>query len=861
MRYPRIDLSGTWAAQALLPENFDHTIPTTVVDTSFPITLPGDVTTALLRLGLISHPYNGRQELDTLWIGRTDWLLERSFIIPPQNDAGYSEEEHIPRVIIDLERVDTILTVKVNGIPAGTGTNMFHRHRFDLTSCCRPGENTISLILHAPETQAIHRSLSTDHAYPYSVYPYASPHRNLIRKTQCQGGWDWGPNCLTSGIYSPPTIHIGPHYLVDYTQTHTVLIDPVTRTWDLSVSIGITVIDPSSTEDDIICTFLGDQRALTVPSSAGEHHLSAHFTVIDPDLWWPSGYGEQRLYEVRIDTVCGDQTRRFGFRTLEMRSEIDASGKSLECVVNGRAIFCKGSNWIPADALPSLQTEKMITSLLTSAQAAHMNMIRVWGGGQYETDHFYDTCDSLGLLVWQDMMFSCSTYPAEAWFLQSVAQEATYQFRRLSGRTCIALFCGNNECLGALTWYEESRAFRDVYVIDYDRLYQGTIAPIARREAKGTLWWPSSPSAGPDDYSDCWHDDSKGDMHYWSVWHEGKPFESYREITPRFCSEFGFQSFPSYDLLKRYIDEDQLWINSPVMTHHQRNERGNTIIVETIMRYFRFPSTFHDLIYVSQVQQALAMRTAVEFWRAHRSVCSGALYWQLNDVWPCASWSSLEYGGGWKLLHYEARRFFAPDILSCWYDSARPDRIFVCVVHDGIAPIAGEITITWKAYRTAAGAAPLTRQTLQVTIPADGTSGIREVLIPTMIDPTNHFAHIAFSTYPDDTMTARKLCENTVLLREPRSCSLAPAEISMTILADHRTCEERVDRIRLTLCASMPVWYVMLFSDRPGTFSDLGFTIPDPEVAHMVEFIPDEPMTPSEVKSLKFSVIHLGSYR
>ncbi len=301
-----------------------------------------------------------------------------------------------------------------------------------------------------------------------------------------------------------------------------------------------------------------------------------------------------------------------------------------------------------------------------------MNMVRVWGGGHYENDIFYDLCDQLGILVWQDCMFSCSLYPATSWFLKSVKDEITYQVKRLKDHPSLALWCGNNEDVGALTWFESSRRERDKYLIDYDRLNEGIIGKTIKELDPLRKWWSSSPSAGESDYSDCWHDDSKGDMHYWSVWHEGKPFEAYKEIIPRFCSEFGFQSFPSLPLLTKVITHDgtknvdsgEFNLSSSVMEHHQRNDRGNTIILSTMLRYFHLPSSFAHQIYISQIQQSFAMQTAIEYWRSNRPRCMGTLFWQLQDNWPVASWSSIEYGGKWKALQYEAKRFYNPLLLT-----------------------------------------------------------------------------------------------------------------------------------------------------------------------------------------------------
>jgi len=308
-----------------------------------------------------------------------------------------------------------------------------------------------------------------------------------------------------------------------------------------------------------------------------------------------------------------------------------------------------------------------------------MNMIRVWGGGQYESDLFYEVCDRLGILVWQDFMFSCGTYSAEEPFLNQVATEVEYQVRRLGSHPSLALWCGNNENLGALTWYPETLEHRDQYLVDYDRLYEGTVGRIVRNLDPTRVFWPSSPSGGSGDYSDGWHDDSKGDMHYWAVWHEGKPLDGYLDIIPRFCSEFGFQSFPTAEGISRampstgnyheseaappprYGAAPEDWnLTSPTVDFHQKNPRGNTIILENLVRYYRMPRSLEQTLYLSQVLQSRAFETAVDFWRSQAPRSMGALYWQLNDLWPVASWSSLEYPDKWKLTHYSAQDFFQP---------------------------------------------------------------------------------------------------------------------------------------------------------------------------------------------------------
>ena len=374
--------------------------------------------------------------------------------------------------------------------------------------------------------------------------------------------------------------------------------------------------------------------------------------------------------------------QRLGLRTLELVTEEDEVGLGFKFRVNGVDIFAKGANWIPCDALPARQTREALDDLLSSATAANMNMLRVWGGGQYETEDFYDLCDEKGLLVWQDFMFSCSTYPATPDFLASVEEEARHQVKRLRGRACLALWCGNNEDLGALNWYEVSRQLRDRYLVDYDRLNEGVLGRVVDELDPSRVFWPSSPCGGRGDYSDNWHDDSRGDMHYWSVWHSGKSFDAYYDVVPRFCSEFGYQSFPSMDTVRTYASEDQFNVTAPVMEHHQRNPGGNSKITEMFTRYFRVPDGFENFVYLSQVQQGLAIKTAVEHWRHLRPVCMGTLYWQLNDLWPVCSWSSLEYGGKWKLFHYMAKRFYAPTVLSAF--QTKEDVLEVWITNDAL---------------------------------------------------------------------------------------------------------------------------------------------------------------------------------
>ncbi|MFZ2103263.1 MAG: glycoside hydrolase family 2 protein, partial [Oricola sp.] len=382
----------------------------------------------------------------------------------------------------------------------------------------------------------------------------------------------------------------------------------------------------------------------------------AEIVVDDPALWWPAGLGEQVLHELEVRLDDQVIRRRIGLRSLDLVIGEDGGFKFR---VNGRDVFARGANWIPADALPGRITPDKTRGLLQSAVDANMNMLRIWGGGRYEPDWFYDLCDELGLMVWQDFMFACNLYPSTPEFLAEIDREVREVVARIGHHACLAVWCGDNELLGALNWFEESRANRDRYLVAYDRLNRA-IESALKETAPEANWWPSSPSPGYMSFGDAWHDDSSGDMHFWSVWHEGRDFEHYRDVSPRFCSEFGFQSYPSMQAIRTFADREDFNIAAPVLESHQKNAGGNARIAETMFRYFRFPVGFENFVYLSQVQQGLAIKTAVTHWRSLKPHCMGTLYWQLNDTWPVASWSSLDYGGNWKLLHHMARHFFAP---------------------------------------------------------------------------------------------------------------------------------------------------------------------------------------------------------
>jgi beta-mannosidase len=508
--------------------------------------------------------------------------------------------------------------------------------------------------------------------------------------------------------------------------------------------------------------------------------------------------------------------KRIGLRTVELVNRRDKAGLSMTFRVNGVDVFAKGANWIPFDALPQRQGVPRLEHLLTSAARAGMNMLRIWGGGQYESDAFYDLCDAKGLLLWHDMMFSCALYPASPDFLSSVEREIRHQVKRLRDHPSIALWCGNNEDVGALTWFPESRANRDRYLVDYDRLNEGVIGRVVDECDPQRTFWPSSPSAGRGDYSDNWHADGRGDMHYWSVWHEGKPFSAYYDVSPRFCSEFGYQSFPSMATIRSYAAKEDWNVTSPVMEHHQRNQRGNSIIVEMFTRYFRMPDGFENFVYLSQVQQALAIATAVEYWRRLRPLCMGALYWQLNDTWPVCSWSSIEYDGTWKLLHYAARRFFAPVLLAA---QAVKGALEVWLTNDLTSEARCRVVVRLVDF----GGKVVRKEELTARIPG-GSSRLVKTFALSDIAPKPEDLFVSLLLERDGEVT-----HNETFLTEPKRCSLADARVTFDA-EDSRGAE---GGFTVRLSSDAPAFYTALAAEGvPGEFSDNCFAV-----------LPDQPRT------------------
>lgn len=623
-------------------------------DAWLPADIPGSVHTDLLALDLIPDPFVSDNELQVLWVAERDWEYQLSFQVT-------AEALEADAVHLVCDGLDTLAMLELNGQAVGETDNAFRQYRWEVKRLLHEGENTLHIVFPSTVNAMQQKQLETPLIGPWQSIP-GGPH---VRKAPCQFGWDWGPQLPPIGIWKPLRLEVHHGARLDqvevrqvHSQDEVVLeVKAELERWsegEAQVALRLVAPDGSTHEKEI-------DLANNAQSCKGS------LTVQSPQLWWPNGYGAQPLYLLEVtlkvgDRQCDQRSYKLGLRTLELRQEPDAFGTSFTFVINGLPIFAKGANWIPADSFPSRLTEAHLERLIESSALANMNMLRVWGGGFYEEDRFYDLCDRYGILVWQDFVFSCSIYPDDEAFVANVREEAVQNIRRLRHHASLALWCGNNEMeWGWANWGWAERAdlkYREAY----DRMFHHLLPELCAAEDPDRPYWPSSPSSGvPFENPGGVH---AGDTHNWEVWHGGYPFEHYREHPSRFVSEFGFQSLPPLETIRTYAQPEDWNMTSYVMEHHQRNASGNGKIVNYMTAHFRMPKDFPSMVYLSQLLQAQAVRTGVEFWRRNRACTSGALYWQLNDCWPVASWASLDYYGRWKALHYTARRFFAPLLLT-----------------------------------------------------------------------------------------------------------------------------------------------------------------------------------------------------
>jgi beta-mannosidase len=676
-----VDLNGRWTVR-----QYDQPD-----DSMLEAVVPGCIHGDLLRAGAIPDPYYRENERELQWIGDADWIYRREIDIPADVLAH-------DRIELQADGLDTLATVTINGRVAGHADNMFRSWAFDVAGYLKPGHNVIE-IRFASANRHVRRRDAKRRVYRWGQTGLSVAAFSWIRKEACNFGWDWAPVLVTCGIWRD--IRIVAFDRARLADVH-VRQRHARGKVDLTVDVSAERIGRVRLSATVTVTRNGRRVAnVTVPLRG--RRATLEMTIARPALWWPRGLGSQPLYDVRVElhTPDGERLdrwhRRIGLRRLELIRRPDRWGESFHFSANGKPFFAKGANWIPADAVLSRLHPNDYARLLSDAAEVNMNMLRVWGGGIYEHDAFYDRCDELGICVWQDFMFACSTYPTfDAEFMASVEAEAVDNVRRLRHHASLALWCGNNELEQGLvsdTWTDHTMSWAD-----YGKLFDRLLPRVVRAHDGERTYWPCSPHSPHGDRKD-FNNPTCGDAHLWSVWHGRQPFEWYRTCEHRFNSEFGFQSFPCPATVRRYTLPEDRNVTAPVMEWHQRSGIGNAVIMQYMLDWFRVPRDFDATLWLSQIQQGMAMKFAVEHWRRSMPRGMGTLYWQLNDSWPVASWSSIDGYGVWKALHYMARHFYAPVMVSAVEDVGR-GRVDVHVVNDRLGAFRGALRWTLT---TAAG--------------------------------------------------------------------------------------------------------------------------------------------------------------
>lgn len=770
--------------------------------------VPGCIHTDLMNNELIENPYFRDNESKVMYLGETDWIYDREFTV--SEDLLQSEY-----VMLKCDGLDTFSSIVINGYEIGITDNMFRIWTYDIKEYLNIGVNKITIKFFSTFPY-INEKLEERYLHETGIGDHRILGSNYVRKMQCNYGWDWGPMCVTAGIWRDIQVLCYNDTRIDHIQTkqkHTkgkVELELIaTLSDDYVMTNGKLEIELS----------LDNQVVETVYIDTNDKVLSKTLTITEPKLWWPNNLGEQPLYEVKINLYKGEdiidsKSEKIGLRTLNLDRHPDEYGETFQFVVNDIPFFAKGANWIPIDTFVTRGSEDFYRQLLTDAKDANMNFLRVWGGGIYEPDIFYDLCDELGICVWQDFMFACSAYPIyDKDYEASVKAEVKDNVIRLRNHASLALWCGNNEIEyinglvsddtshGAMSWKEYKYMFDDVI-------------PTVMKEYDGeTDYWASSPMDGPDEIRTDGSDSTKGDAHLWDVWHGLKPFEWYRTCDHRFNSEFGFQSFPEPEVVNSYTEPDDRNITSFVMEKHQRSGIGNSTIIHYMLSWFKLPSEFEKLLWTSQILQSLAIKYAVENWRRKMPQGMGTIYWQLNDCWPVASWSSIDYIGNYKALHYSAKKFFNPILISGIEDKEL-NTLEIHLSNDTLEEITG--WIKWRVFNF--DGRIVDEGTFAATVGANSTSTQKvlelEEFVGTHEGATNHVVTYSFE------IENEVKSENTTYFKYPKHLELQKPEFSLI----YEKLEER--RFKVRIATDKPsLWVWMELENSQAKYSDRFFDL------------------------------------
>ena len=665
----------------------------------YPATVPGVVHTDLLQNKIIEDPFFRLNERGLQWIDKEDWVYETCFTLA----ADMMRKENMELV---FEGLDTYADVYLNDECILKADNMFRRWSIPVRQYIREENNILKVYFHSPVKIDVPKWDALPYQYPASNDQsengglFNKKISIFARKAGYHYGWDWGPRLVTSGIWRPVYIRAWSDLRIN-----DVFIEQKEVGAGRAVIAGHVELDADKDMDGVLVTITDEATGRVLGEwqadlKRGTNRVTVDFVLHKPKLWWSNGLGEPFLYRFRTDIIAGGElldskTERVGIRSLKVVHQPDKDGHTFYIELNGRPVFAKGANYIPSDNfLPRVTPENYKRTILDAA-GVNMNMLRVWGGGIYENDVFYDLCDEHGIMIWQDFMFACSMYPAEGALLDNIHQEAVDNVKRLRNHACIALWCGNNECQDAwLGWgwkceiERQNKEYADKIWAQYRQQYHVTLPGVVREYAPGTFYWPSSPFAFEGEMSGT----TDGDRHYWSVWHGKAPISDYDSEKSRFFSEYGFQSFPEFDSVKRYAPYPEDWdIRSEVMMSHQRGgDHANGLIETYLLNEYKKPRDFRAFLYINHVLQGDAIKTAIESHRRQMPYNMGTLFWQHNDCWPVASWASRDYYGRWKAQHYYVRKAYDDILISSVVEG---DDLKVYAVSDRLENTSGRLQL------------------------------------------------------------------------------------------------------------------------------------------------------------------------
>ena len=800
-----------------------------------PAQVPGVVHTDLQKNRVIGDLFYRDNEEAYRWIDKEEWKYTRTFSVP----ASLLTES---QVLLHCKGLDTFATIHINGKKVGTSNNQHRTWEYDVKKILKSGKNEITVTF-APTWKNIEkmkkkRSLNI-------VGGGRIEGGNYIRKAQYQYGWDWGPVCVTAGIWRSIEIHafsgarlLGAHIIQKHKKESVTLeIEPDVELYDKKAQFTIRV--------DV--SFQGERVGeKTFEYSPGK---KTTITVDNPQLWWPNDMGEQHLYDISVSLENDNKTldswkKRIGLRTMTLNTKKTGKKGRFEFIVNGVPFFAKGANWIPSDAFITRVSNEQYKHLLTLAKDAHMNMMRVWGGGVYEPDVFYDLCDELGLCVWQDFMFACSAYPIhDKDYIENVKVEFEQNIKRIRHHASLALWCGNNEL--EQMWADLiSEKVEDGKMTEKEYLYlfDEVIPQVLSKTDPVTPYWPSSAHTPIGNRKDANNPDS-GDAHLWEVWHGREPFEWYRTCEHSFNSEFGFQAFPEPQTVDTITLPEDRNVNSYIMEKHQKSFIGNDAIMQYMMSWYQLPKDFSSTLFLSQILQGMAIKYAVEHWRRKKPHGTGTLYWQLNDCWQVASWSSIDYFGNKKGLHYMAKKFFAPVLLSGW-ENMETGTVDLWITNDDLKEYKGVLHVS--AIDTSGKT--VKKQQKNVTVPAASSAIYMSVDMQKMVPDYNPRSHILLYSFEID---KKEAASNVTYFSRPKHVELEKPNLQLGAV------KETKDGFTIEVKSDKPALWVWLdIPNQMVDYSDRFFHLfPGKPVTITVR--PKKPMTAREVqKSVTVSSLY-----